>query len=167
MSPTRNPLVAFTLIEISIAVGIFAVTIVAILALFPVALRSAEQSRTESIVTQIARTVLTDLRSGAFEKARIATSAVPDFLEYNLAQAASTPVYLGYDEGGKVIGELAAASYAEPNPAVVYVVKLESELVTTTVPLLSRVTVTVESPGAAPATARRKYPLTTLMGDTR
>jgi len=39
--------------------------------------------------------------------------------------------------------------------------------VVTTSPVLAQVTVTVEAPAAAPAASRTRYPVTTLMGDTR
>lgn len=167
MLSIRTKPAAFTLVEISIAVGIFAVAIVAILALFPVGLRSAYESRTESVVTQIARAVLSDLRTGTFNKARIAINTTPNFLEYDLALVAPTPVYLTYNSEGKVIAQITAESYALPIPPADYIVTLESKLVATAVPPLTQVTVTVQSPASAPASARRKYPVVTFMGDIR
>lgn len=167
MLSIRSQFAAFTLIEISITVGVFAVSIVAILALVPVGMRNADESRKESIVALIARTVLSDLRTGTFDKARIAKTPTPDFLEYDLAHAAPTPVYLGYNADGIVIGEIPTASYANPNPTADYIVKVESKLAVTTAPALTLVTVTIESPASAPASARKQHPVVTLMGRAR
>ena len=167
----------FTLVEIALALGIFAFAIVAIMALFPVGLRSANESRVETIVTQIARTVLSDLRTGEFKKARIVIAPLPvagttpgptQIREFDLSENPPGPVFLVYTAGGQIVKSLTSqAAYNKANPDGDFLVKVESRLVQTTAPVLAQVTVTVESPAAAPVENRTTYPVVTLMGDTR
>ena len=183
----------FTLVEIALALGIFAFAIVAIMALFPVGLRSANESRVETIVTQIARTVLSDLRTGPFNQARIFVKPIPlangqkpisnienpgayHYIAYDLniphmdppPVNADRPVVLLYSDGGKIQKDLTQTTkYTSGDSEGAFIVKVESRLVQATAPVLAQVTVTVESPAAAPSANRTKYPVVTLMGDTR
>ena len=166
----------FTLVEITLAIGIFAFAIVAIMALFPIGLQSANESRVGTIVTQIARTVLSDLRTGEFKKARIITEPLPTtgaaptgtgVVEFDLSANPPTPTYLLYTAGGKIKSVSTSGKYATGHATGDFIVKIESKLVQTTIPVLAQVTVTVEAPASAPATNRTKYPIVTLMGDTR
>lgn len=168
---------AFTLVEIALAIGIFAFTIVAIMALLPVGLHSANESRVQSIVTLIAHTVLGDLRTGELKKARILLAPLPadgsapaaaSIREFDLSLDPPVPAYLLYGHDGCVIREIAGAdAYNDPAPEGGFVIKVESKLVSSTTPLLAQVTVTIESPAAATSANRTKYPVVTLMGDTR
>lgn len=163
----RNVDSGFTLVEISLAVGIFAFAIVAIMALFPVGLRSANDSRAETIVTQIARTVMSDLRTGTFKTARVATSATPTFITTDLSAPAPAKIYLLYTATGKPKSISSVAKYNSGDSSGDFIVTVSSQTVATTAPVLAQVTVSVESPAAAPVASRSKYPVITLMGDTR
>jgi len=168
----------FTLVEIALAIGIFAFAIVAIMALFPIGLRSASESRIESIVTQIARTVLSDLRTGDFDKARVITAPLPTtpntapaagvIREFDLSNAAPVPEFVLYSQTGAIVQKITTqALFNAPLSGGDFAVKVESRLIQTTNPKLAQITVTVESPAAAPTANRSKYSITTLMGDTR
>ncbi len=161
----------FTLVEIALAVGIFAFAIVAIMALFPVGLKSASESRIQTIVAQIARTVLSDLRTGDFKAARVVTSPPPanplTFTAFDLSQPAAPTVYLLYKSDGTVLAASTAAKYASGDVTGDFFVKIDSKLVQATAPVLAQVTVTVEAPAAAKSANRTAYPVVTLMGDTR
>jgi hypothetical protein len=165
---------------------------VAILALFPVGLRSANDSRVETIVVQIARTVLSDLRTGNFQAARVMLVPLPEDLAapaappsasavspYDLSQAVGAVKYVAYSSDGTPTykdknsnpapsrREPIAVNYTHGTPDADFIVKIESRLVSTTAPALAQVTVTVESPAIAPVAYRTKYPVVTLMGDMR
>lgn len=176
--PVRSRQQAFTLVEIALALGIFAFAIIAIMGLFPIGLRSANDSRVETIVTQIARTVLSDLRTGDFNAARVVVAPLPaanitpdsnQIKTYDLSQDPPPfPLFVLYSAKGEPIREIGGqAGFDSPQPGGDFAVKIESKLKVSTPPVLAQVTVTVESPASAPSANRTEYSVVTLMGDTR
>lgn len=68
MKTTTRSSAGFSLVEIVLALGVFAFAIVAILGLFPAALTTAQRARAESIAPEIARGIFATLRGNAERK---------------------------------------------------------------------------------------------------
>lgn len=68
MKTTTRSSAGFSLVEIVLALGVFAFAIVAILGLFPAALTTAQRARAESIAPEIARGIFATLRGHAERK---------------------------------------------------------------------------------------------------
>ena len=177
LSATR----AFSLVEVVIALGIFAFAIVGLLALFPVAIESARTSREETLVVNIARMVMADIKVSPFDKARVVVKRQPDGTDedvetMNLATSGTTEFYyqLVEDPTTRIerwnpVGR--TNQVATPNPPPDFVVSVQTAPVVATSgtapPKLSHVIVTVESPASAPSSARRRYPFSVLISESR
>lgn len=153
---------AFSLIEVTLALAVFALAIVALLSLLPTAFNTAQRSRAETYATQIGRFVLSDLRAAPFAQARVATGPNPsDFIPVDLT--ASVTKDLVFDASGQPVG--ANVSYADGSAKGAYLVRLVSEAKpgTGASARQAEVTVSVESPAAAKATNRTKFVFTTII----
>lgn len=133
--------------EVVLALGIISFAIVGIMGLFPVAMRSAQESQRETRATLIAEQIYSDLATakGGIRKIVIRTNYTQ--LSVNLTAAATNTVY--FNDQGQPLG-----LDIEPNSRY-----LAEVTVFPGVPSagLSRVQVSVETPAEAPKTNRIKY----------
>jgi uncharacterized protein (TIGR02598 family) len=156
----------FSLIEVTLALGVIAFALVAIMGLFPVAMKSATESQRETRATFIAQSVFADVGSG--------TSPTNTFIAIgtnfqhssgrvavNLKNGATN--YLAFSEEGTPLGTLTASEFQNSivtaNSAYGAAVFVTQDA---TFSNLTRVEVQVEAPAAAPRTARTKYNFVTL-----
>jgi type II secretory pathway pseudopilin PulG len=167
----------FSLTEIVIALGIFSFAIVGLIGLFPVAMDSARVSREETLVVNIARMVMSEIKASPFAAARVVTNRNVDgtddpgrVVPMNLGIPSS--ISFGYklveDSAGiarwnPVGGQIATPAGAQPG--MDFVVTVSSTLSGTSAPLLAQVTVLVEGPASAAQADRRQYPFTVLISE--
>lgn len=159
---------AFSLVEIVIAIGILAVAVVGIMGLFPVAMRSAQDSQRETRAAQLARGIFDELQSlpgtnSALIRGPSITNAADRITGINLS-VASTHV-IGYDQQGNGLPvALTPAQFTNALGAdgIFYVAKVE---VAPQAPpsRLSVVTVDLEAPAATVSSNRNRYSFSTLM----
>ncbi len=148
---------AFSLIEVVLALAVIAFAITGIMGLFPVALRSAQESQRETRATLIARQIFSDLQTSPATNALIATgtnlASSGNFKTESLSNSWTNSI--GYDEAGLPVGLM-------PTPSANFVANISS---TPNVPVsgLSRIQVDVEAPAQAASTNRSKYTFVTLM----
>jgi hypothetical protein len=154
----------FSLVEVALAIGVAAVSLVAILGLFPVAIRSGAEARRETLSAQIARSLLADLRSLPPDRARFWVGpGAEDFAgPFDLgAGPGSASVAFGGEGSplGPVAGEFAEPSAEIPGAECGALVEWE--------PVegghLIRLTVTVERPLAAAEACRERDRFVTLL----
>jgi prepilin-type N-terminal cleavage/methylation domain-containing protein len=165
----RDKRAGFTLIEIALAVAVFAVAIVAILGLFPVGLRNASDSRVESVVVQVARGIFSGLRASKFTEARVYTSppderGVMRFVTVNLASP-GPPIYVLYGTDGAIVRQVQQSEYAMGMQDGDCIAKVETAPATAVNPAVVRVSVTVEHPAAAATERRNKFVIVTSLAE--
>jgi type II secretory pathway pseudopilin PulG len=158
---------AFSLIEVALALGVAAFSLVAILGLFPMAVQTAQEARRETRATMIAQSVFAEIKSGDLTKARIKKSAGDDDSDFIAPFDMTTGTGakgIAYGEEGSPVGEI-TASFDQPAPGIagaIHGARIQWEPAATGSRLI-RVTVTVETPVAAKTADRRRYPFTTLI----
>jgi uncharacterized protein (TIGR02598 family) len=153
LDPSRG----FSLIEVVLALGVVAFAIVGIMGLFPVALRTAQESQRETRATFIARQLWAELQASPSTNARIAVGANPtvpgSFVGNSLFSNWS--VRVGFDEAGRPLGTDAPVG------------SIYSAVVTNTpnTPTagLARIEVQVQAPAQADETNRTAYSFVGLM----
>ena len=156
---------AFSLVEVTLALAVFAIAIVALLALLPTAFNTSQRGRAETYAAQIGRFVLSDLRAGTFTQARVATGPDPSDVELVSFETAVTK-YLLFDANGRPTSA-ANVSYDNGAPGGAYLVRITG--VPTPSPTAgivarqSAVTVSVEAPAPAKKDARTKFTFTTII----
>jgi type II secretory pathway pseudopilin PulG len=155
----------FSLVEIVVAMGILTFALVSLLALFPVALETAAESKAETRITQIAQSVYADLKASSLASASIVTG--PDLqtdLRQSIDLSVATTLYLSYRADGSCVGTLVESDYKNGvSGKGDYLVKVQSTPLTTgTVPTLSKLTLSVESPIQAEEIKRDKVSFVTL-----
>ncbi|MFZ4776236.1 MAG: type IV pilus modification PilV family protein [Terrimicrobiaceae bacterium] len=157
---------AFSLIEIVLALGVIAFALVGIMGLFPVAMKSAQESQRETRATLIAQQIFSDLRvlSGTnrmLVRGASAGSSPAILTNFNLSQ--NTTAFMAYDaEGRGQPNTLDAASFSNSMPDAAFLASIASDT-NTGVSNLSRVQTTIETPASAPSTNRSRYTFVTLM----
>jgi len=180
---------AFSLTEVVIALGIFAVSMVGVLALFPVASTTGRESSEETQAAIIAQTVLSDLRSSAANLGRTnawLVSGKNTFVDLirNIRLTEATNVAIAYDikrrdradsaGGDPLIGPplalkaLQSVSTTEYNngvsniPNVTYLSLLTIQPVAQ-LPGVAQATLEVSTPATARLTNRRVFYFSTLV----
>lgn len=156
----------FSLVEVVLALGVIAFALVGIMGLFPVAIKSAQESQRETRATLIAQQIFSDLRAGTGANRLIvrgpsATNA--SWLITNFSLAGNTNLVLSYDASG--IGrtdQIPAGAFAGSIPDAAFLANVAVDT-NTGIPNLSRVQATVETPASAPSANRSKYTFVTLM----
>lgn len=143
----------FSLIEILLAIGVISIGVVAILGMFPVAVRSADDSRQETQAALIARAIFEELRSqSTAERHFTASTNLEDEdarVSVDLGSQATKRDLAAYDaDGAPLRGDGAAATAP-------YVVDLTVEPRPSPAGL-AQVTLTVRTPTA-------EYPFVTLL----
>ena len=153
----------FSLVEVVLALGVIAFALVGIMGLFPVAMKSAQESQRETRATLIAQQIFSDLRvsSGAN---RFVISGPAANNTNGLSLASPGNIYLAFNTNGAPLAPVAPSVFSNScpdGPAHFYVnVAVDTN---TGFPNLSRVQATVEAPAAAPSANRSKYTFVTLM----
>lgn len=162
-SPSRvQP--GFSLIEVTIALGIVVFALVAIIGLLPVAVKTSAGSERETQATFIAQNIFSDLVSGYGPTNTFITSG-EDVLEpggrtaVNLA--ADSDKYVIYNLQGQPMGTSTASKFITPQGSnAVYGAKIAIRR-NPAATNLSRVEVQVETPVDAPGTNRTRYKFVT------
>lgn len=179
---------AFSLTEVVIALGIFAISMVGILALFPIASSTGRESSEETQAAIIAQTLLDDLRTSLSARGStngwiVAGSDTFSAFMTNVSLRTSRDYAVIYnvklrdraDSGGgapqigppialKALASSPATAYIDrsTNPAAVYFSLVRVRPVNT-VPNLAEVNVEVSTPASAPLANRRVFSFNTLM----
>lgn len=158
----------FSLIEIIVAMGILTVSLVGLLALFPVALSTAADSKAETRVTQIAQSVFADLSSSTLTNASliVGPNLVVD-IDRGLDLSQSQTLYLSYHGDGTCVGKLTAGDYTDgvAGKGEFFLKLTSAPILPTTSLALSTLTLSVETPARAPALKRKKYTFVTIKGE--
>lgn len=148
---------AFSLLEILIALGLFAVVIAGLLTLFPVALRTEKSSEDETRAILIASGVMESLQSaGGNDPLSLATGMSNGIPVWEVLQTnGSTNFSVSYNASCEPIQKLESKQAALPlvDPAAVIVVTL-SLTSKATLPGVLTAEVAVASPASAPAATR-------------
>ncbi|MDX2082355.1 MAG: hypothetical protein SFU53_16350 [Terrimicrobiaceae bacterium] len=168
MHRPERPRQAFSLIEIVLALAVIAFALVGIMGMFPVAMRSAQESQRETRATFIAQQIFSDLRSGSgTNRVLVATNAQPPGTSGLVTIGLNTNgsnYFIGFDANGQPVGPLAAAAFTDGTADVAISFAARVAVNTNTgLSNLSRVETTVETPAAAPSTNRSRYSFVTLM----
>lgn len=154
----------FSLIEITLAIGVIAFALVAILGLFPVAARSAVESQRETRAALIAQQIFADLRAADGSNRFLVTGPDPllNTNGVNIAQPGTTVI--AYDQDGRAVTSLAAAafsnSYRTGNATILAQIIVSTN---TGISNLSRAEATIQAPAAAPSTNRSSHTFVTLL----
>lgn len=150
---------AFSLIEVVLALAVIAFAITGIMGLFPVALRSAQESQCETRATLIARQIVSDLKSSPSTNWFIATGTNTTSSGAFLTRDSSltnewTPI-ISYDLDGNPIA-------ADRDPRAIYFANIS---LTPNSPIsgLTRIQVDVEAPALAAGTNPTRYSFVTLL----
>lgn len=154
----------FTLVEIVLSVGIISVAVVAILGLFPVALDAATKSQQETQAALIARSIYNELSSKSDPTRFVVTKTEDDVMEREDIDLTKAKTYFSsYDNDGRPAGTLTSEAYDAGTSKPSYLARI------TVTPLgvppstqqdqvgLSQVTLSVETPAAAPKERRKAY----------
>ncbi len=150
---------AFSLIEVVLALAVIAFAITGIMGLFPVALKSAQESQRETRATFIAQQIFNDLKASPRTNLLIAIGTnLLDPTSFVTPQPSFTNAWsntVSFDVSGAPIG-------AGTNANAIYLASVSS---TPNIPAsgLARVQVDVETPAQAAAANRSKYTFITLM----
>jgi len=160
---------AFSLVEIVLALGVVAFSVIAILGLFPVALDAARESQRQTTATLIAQTVFSELKTTGSTSAvgalswKIRNNATSDQWT-DLATGAEKFVVYAID--GSALGEVADApafNATVTSPAnAVFGARLKPQLVTSGSGLV-QMNVNIETPMLAGTAKRTVYTFTTLI----
>jgi type II secretory pathway pseudopilin PulG len=151
------------LIEVVLALGVIAFALVGIMGLFPVAMKSAQESQRETRATLIAQQIFSDLRVASGTN-RFVTSGPSVSNTNGLSLASAGNLYLAYNTNGVPLAAIAASdftnSYGDVSTSFVANVTVDPNTGTSN---LSRIQATIEAPAAAPSANRTKYTFVTLM----
>lgn len=148
----------FSLVEIVIAIGIVSFALVAILGMFPIAMRNAQESQRETRATFIAQQLFASIQAGPYTNVRIpyGTNSL-NTVSLNLQQKKT--VDLASDNSGVILGPASAYDQGGTNE---FLVRIQVDP-NTGFPNLSRVEVEVSAPGNAPLKNRSRYNFVTLI----
>lgn len=158
----------FSLIEVVLALGVIAFALVGIMGLFPVAMKSAQESQRETRAAQIARQIFDDLQSlpgtnTALVRGMSITNVADRITGINLANGSTN--ILGYDDQGNgLTANIPASQFDDPigGTNISYVAKVEI-LPNSSPSRISRVQVNIEVPAFAPSSGRSKFTFVTQM----
>ena len=154
----------FSLIEIVLALGIIAFALVGIMGLFPVALKSAQESQRETRATHIAQQIFSDLRvlTGTNRTLLRGPSSDSNALVPNFSLAVNNnAAIIAFDNAGAALTD-SVTTFSNSYAAAVFLAQVTVDT-NTGVPNLSRVQTTIETPAAAASTNRSRYTFVTLM----
>jgi len=153
----------FSFIEVVLALGVIAFALVGIMGLFPVAMKSAQESQRETRATLIAQQIFSDLRVASGTD-RFVVSGPGSNDTNGLSLAATGNLYLAFNTNGSPLATITASGFSNTYPDVSASFLANITVDTNTgVSNLSRVQATIESPAAAPSASRSQYTFVTLM----
>lgn len=168
---------AFSLVEVIIAMGVLTISLVGILAMFPVAFDTARESQYETRVAFIAESLIADLKSTSAavstpgpnpgdpptitREARVLGPDLDALATINLEETAD--LYFAVDEEGRVSEALTATAWDSGSPGSGFIARVTSIYDTPDHPGLVELQLVVDAPAAAPADARKSYPFVTLL----
>jgi uncharacterized protein (TIGR02598 family) len=152
-SRLRRRQLAFSIVEVVLALGVIGVGVVAILGVFPTALQTGHSAQDETRAPQIAQTIFSSLvaqASSQFNNLQLPIAGNPSLpINLTLSSSPSTPT-LYADNDGKLRQDATAAAYAilifTCNPS-----NCASPPAGFNDPTLNQVTVRVAWPANAPA----------------
>lgn len=159
----------FSLVEIVLALGILSFAIVAILGLFPIAMRDAKDSKNETHAAMIAQLILGQLRSQpvADSSFPIGTNATDSASTWSVRLFNQGNYYAFYDEAGMPLRRATASQYdtaAVPSNMTEPVYKVWMNISTNSIqPGVSKVTIDVTYPCRTPLANRSVYHFATLI----
>ena len=131
--------------------------------LFPVAMKSAQDSQRETRATLIAQQIFSDLRvSSGTNRFVLSGPSASNTNGLNLASQGN--LYLAFNTNGIPLTTVAATAFSNSysNSSASFLANIAVDPNTGT-SNLSRVQATIEAPAAAPSAARTKYTFVTLM----
>jgi len=153
--------------------GVIAFALVAIVGMFPVAMKASRESRDETHAAMISQFIIGQLRSQVSTNPTFAIESDPTVASQNLVVNLKPPSVLRYhalyDDTGQPIRQATAAQFggstavpAPFNERCAYQARLtvESE---TPIPGISQIKVDVVYPGTAPAEARKTNTFVTFI----
>jgi uncharacterized protein (TIGR02598 family) len=154
---------AFSLIEVVLAVGVISFALVGIIGLFPVAMQSALDSQRETQVAFIARSLFSELQRVNGEKAYVTETQPGKSLEEGTAKTvdlsnptSGSPPTFFFNVDGQMVTSATDATYSAS-------IKVDR----TGQPAgLSRVDVEIAVPANAPTVNQKKYNFVTLINFT-
>lgn len=155
---------AFSLVEICLALSIFAFSLVTIMALFPLAIQSSDESLSTGRITEIGNSILAELRSTSFTESVLTTEAEP--CQLNLA-AESEAFFLLDNEGTRIRPATAGDFFAGSRGQEVYVARIRSVPLSPVRPRSATVTIDIERPANAPASSRVRETFVTIIRERR
>jgi hypothetical protein len=165
----RSPRNAFSLVEAALSLAILSFAIIAIMGLFPVALRTAQESNRETRATLIARRIVDELQSlppTNTSLVRGSSLADADSRLTNLdLSGAWTNVLLYNEQGEGLTNQLAPGDFTRSinDPEEAYFVAEVRVTADFPHPGISRVQTTVEAPSQAPPSKRSSFVFVTFM----
>ena len=146
-----------------LALGVIAFAQVGIMGLFPVAMKSAQESQRETRATLIAQQIFSDLRVASGTN-RFVISGPSVNMTNGLSLASAGNLYLAYNTNGSPLASITSSdftnSYGDLSASFLADVAVDPNTGTAN---LSRVQTTIETPAAAPSANRSKYTFVTLM----
>jgi len=164
----RGAIKGFSLVEVVLALGIVSFAVMGIIGLFPVAMRSAQESQRETRAAVIAQQIFSDLKcfpgtNTFLVRGPSASNAASIITGINLSS--SNNYILAYDSQGTGLSTVIPASsfsnsITAANAAFVAQVQLSPNTPTNG---LCRVQTTVETPAVAPSASRSRYVFVTLL----
>lgn len=160
----------FSLIEIVLALGIVSFAIVGIMGLFPVAMKSAQESQRETRAAQIARRIFDELQSlPSTNTALIRGASITNLSDriQNINLANSATYVLGYNEQGLGLSNtITPAAFKSPLsvPDIYYAAEVQINP-SSTVPGVTQIQVKVEAPAVALPVNRSSFVFTTLLNN--
>ncbi len=168
----RTCCMGFSLVEIVLALAVIAFALVGIMGLFPVAMRSAQESQRETRATFIAQKIFSDLRivngtNRLLVRGPSLTNSSQLITNFSLA-VNNNQTFLAYDSDGSglplnITSGIQFSNAIPPStPPAIFVASILVDT-NTGLPNLSRVQATIETPAVAPSTNRSRYTFTTLM----
>jgi len=156
----------FSLVEVVLALGVISFALVGIMGLFPVALKSAQESQRETRATLIAQQIFSDLRTRTGTNRLVVrgpSAANASSLITNFSLAANTNLILSYDaDGNGRTDQISPGAFSDAVPDAAFLASVAVDT-NTGIPKISRVQATIEAPAAAASTNRSKYTFVTLM----
>ena len=165
----------FNLIEVVLALSVLSFALVGIISLFPLALNTAKDSKSETRVALIAQTLLAELTatggnsriffsnwpSGPGGELTATDKAVSTTL--NLKQSGTGDShYLTYDSDGNPAGEVNATTYNSGTSDKAYIGTIKAVYSAAPDPLTT-VSIQIEWPAAATSANRKKHTFITLL----
>jgi len=153
----RHPRRAFSLLEILIALGLFAIVITTLVSLFPTALRADKESDEETRALFIASGVMEALPGadgrGAPLLATGMSSSIP--LWENLRMDKTTNFFVAYNNSCEPMRQLTAEEAEHPLPDHSALAVMTLNLISkSSLPGMITAEISVASPAAAPASGR-------------